>query len=103
MNQALALFFDSLPSLVGHGRFSGQAQNLLLGIIPSLARGHKLISQNRHPLGCFGCFTMSGRLQHGSLWGHPFRMGRAGTRHYGSRLCSSHLLLKLLHLSRVPL
>jgi hypothetical protein len=102
VNQALTLFLGSLPSLVSHGRFSCQAQNILLDSILSPACIHKPVSQNRDPLDCFDRLTTGGRQQHGLLPGHPLRMGSAGTRHYGNHVCLSHLLQKLRHLSCVP-
>jgi hypothetical protein len=57
----LALFLGTQPLLIGRGRYGRQAQNLLFSYILSQVCGHKLISQNGDPLGCFDRFTLDGR------------------------------------------
>jgi hypothetical protein len=93
MNQALALSLGGLLSLIGHGR---HARNLLLRCIPSLAHGHRIVSQNGDPLGRFNRFTVGGREQRSFLPGHPLPLGSTGPHNYGSRL-----LLKLSHLDHI--
>jgi hypothetical protein len=102
MNQALSLFLGTLPPLVGRGYLGHQAQNLLLSHILSLARCRKLVSQNRDPLGRSGRLIMGGCQQRSFLPGHPLRLGSVSPHHYGSRLHSICLLLRLHHLSHVP-
>jgi hypothetical protein len=80
MDQALTLFPYRFPSLISRGRFGHRAQNFLLGHVPSSARGRELVFKNGDPLGSLGSMDPC---------------------HYYSRLCSSHLLLKLCHLSHV--
>jgi hypothetical protein len=102
VNQAFTLFLSNLLSLVGQGYLRHQAQNLLLNRILSLARGHKLVSQNGNPLGRSGRLIMGGCQQRIFLLGHPLCLGSVSPCHYDSCLRSSHLLQKLYHLGHVP-
>jgi hypothetical protein len=87
---------------MGRGRFGCQVQNLLFTCISSLVRGHKLISQNGDPLGCFDRFTVGGRQKCSFLPSHPMCLDSVGPHHYGSRLRLSHLLPKFCLLGHIP-